>query len=231
MSSKPGAHPNTLPVMEMFYTIQGEGAFTGHAAYFIRLAGCDVGCHWCDVKDSWTIDESQYKPVKTIVAEAAKHPARVVVITGGEPLMHNLNVLCSELKLAGFRVHIETSGSSNIQGGEVVAIPLNIATDYSNSHPSSHPNLFNWVCLSPKKFKMPLQENYAYANELKMIVFNKSDLVFAQEEAKKVPVHCKLYLQPEWSKRDEMMPVIIDFVKQNPQWQICLQSHKYMGVD
>lgn len=231
MSSNPRAHPNTLPVMEMFYTIQGEGAFTGHAAYFIRLAGCDVGCHWCDVKDSWTIDESQYKDVKTIVAEAAKHPARVVVITGGEPLMHNLNVLCCELKVAGFRVHIETSGSSNIQGGEVVGTPLNNATDYTNSHPNPHPNLFDWVCLSPKKFKMPLQENYAYANELKMIVFNKSDLDFAQEEAMKAPVNCKLYLQPEWSKREEMMPLIIDFVKQNPQWQICLQSHKYMGVE
>ncbi len=195
-----------LPVMEAFYTIQGEGFHQGKAAYFIRLGGCDVGCTWCDVKDSW--DASQHPQIKVadIVAEAARYPGRLAIITGGEPLMHDLGPLCDELHQHGFMINIETSG----------AYPLSGALD--------------WVCLSPKKFKAPLTEIYEKADELKIIVYNKSDFQWAEDFAAKVHPDCKLYLQPEWSKADQMLPQIIEYVKAYPQWQISLQVHKFMNI-
>lgn len=193
------------PVMEHFYTIQGEGVHTGKAAYFIRLAGCDVGCVWCDVKDSWT----QGYPIHSseeLLSFAKTGKSEIVVITGGEPLMHDCSILTSTLKNSGFKIHIETSGAYPITGS------------------------WDWICLSPKKFVKPLEEIYQSANELKVIVFNKSDFNWGLEEAKKVNSNCALLLQPEWSKEKEMLPLIIDFVKDNPQWKISLQTHKYMDV-
>ncbi len=195
-----------LPVMEAFYTIQGEGKFTGHAAYFIRLGGCDVGCTWCDVKESWNADVHPQITIAEIVAEAKQHPARVAVITGGEPLMHNLTDLTASLKAAGFRTHIETSGAHPLTGD------------------------WDWVCYSPKKFKKPLPQVAAAAHELKVIVFNKSDFKWAEEHAALVPVNCQLLLQPEWDKQAEMMPLITEYVKQHPKWQVSLQTHKFMNI-
>lgn len=195
-----------LPVMEAFYTVQGEGAFSGQASYFIRLGGCDVGCVWCDVKDSWSMDAHPFVSVNEIVQAALQYPARLVIITGGEPALHNLEELTQGLKDNNFHINIETSGSSPLSGH------------------------LDWVCLSPKKFKAPLVENYAYADELKVIVYNKHDLLWAKEEGSKVPDNCLLYLQPEWSKREEMMPLMVEFVKSNPQWRIGLQSHKYLNI-
>ena len=194
------------PVMEAFYTIQGEGAYSGHASYFIRLAGCDVGCVWCDVKESWDASAHPVLPVEDIVKQAASYPARIAVITGGEPLMHDLNPLIDLLHENNFRVHIETSGSSPLQGKP------------------------DWICLSPKKFKAPLPELYSLADELKVIVFNKSDFKYAEEQAAKISPKCRLFLQPEWGKKDTMTPLIIDYVKAHPTWQISLQTHKYMDI-
>lgn len=195
-----------LPVMEQFYTIQGEGQYQGHAAYFIRLGGCDVGCTWCDVKESW--DASQHPMVKVddLVAAAVKFPCRLVVITGGEPLMHDLTYLTQQLKAAGFRTHIETSGAHPLSG------------------------TWDWICLSPKKFKFPLEEFYPHADELKIIVFNKHDFKWAEEHATHVNENCTLLLQPEWSKEKQMLPLMINYVKENPQWKISLQTHKYMDI-
>lgn len=196
----------TLPVMESFYTLQGEGGFTGQASYFIRLGGCDVGCPWCDVKESWEADEHPQRPIDALVEEASAHPGRIAVITGGEPLMHDLGPLTSALRKAGFRTHIETSGSSPLSGE------------------------WHWICLSPKKFKAALPEVFARANELKVVVFNKHDLKWAEEQASNVGEDCILYLQPEWSRRDTMMPLIVEHVKQRPRWRISLQTHKYLDI-
>ncbi len=195
-----------LPVMEAFYTVQGEGRFAGHAAYFIRLGGCDVGCTWCDVKDSWDASAHPKLSVGAMVAEAEKYPARLVVITGGEPLMHDLGPLTAAFRVAGFRTHIETSGA--------------------------HPFSGEWhhVCLSPKKFKAALPEAFERAHELKVVVFNKHDLQWAEEQAAHVPPGCGLFLQPEWSKREAMMPLIVDHVKAHPRWTISLQTHKYLNI-
>ena len=192
--------------MEAFYTIQGEGAFTGHASYFIRLGGCDVGCSWCDVKESWDMEAHPQRSVENLVSEALQHPARIAVITGGEPLMHDLTELSKTLRSAGFRTHIETSGTHPITGE------------------------WDHICFSPKKFKAPLEEIYNRAHEMKVIVFNKHDLLWAQEHAAKVNAGCKLFLQPEWEKRDQVMPMLVDFVKQHPLWQISLQTHKYLDI-
>ncbi len=192
--------------MEAFYTIQGEGTHSGRAAYFIRLGGCDVGCVWCDVKESWPIDAHPKFPIGQIVGDALKEPARLAVITGGEPLMHNLNELTSQLQNAGFETNIETSGAYPLSGS------------------------WNWICLSPKKFKKPLPEIYKAANELKIIVFNKSDFKWAEEQASFVSKDCYLLLQPEWSKADKMMPLIVDYVKTHPQWRVSLQTHKFMAI-
>jgi 7-carboxy-7-deazaguanine synthase len=195
-----------LPVMEHFYTIQGEGFHQGRAAYFIRLGGCDVGCVWCDVKDSWDAAKHPMIAINTLVNEVKATAAKLVVITGGEPLMHNLNELTRALQQAGLETNIETSGSSSLSGS------------------------WNWICLSPKKFKAPLSEVVPYSNELKIVVFNKSDFAWAEEYAALVSPTCKLYLQPEWSKATEITPLIVDYIKANPQWEMSLQLHKYINV-
>ncbi|NIG53247.1 7-carboxy-7-deazaguanine synthase QueE [Chitinophaga sp. Cy-1792] len=196
----------TLPVMERFYTIQGEGFHQGKAAYFIRLGGCDVGCHWCDVKDSWDADKHPQLSIDNVVDEAANYPGRIAVVTGGEPLLHQLDALTKALHKKGFNTHIETSGSSPLSGS------------------------WDWITLSPKKFKAPLPEVCKAASELKVVIFNKSDFAWAEKHAAMVGKSCKLYLAPEWSKSAEMTPLIIDYIKDNPQWQLSLQIHKYINV-
>jgi 7-carboxy-7-deazaguanine synthase len=195
-----------LPLMEAFYTLQGEGHFAGQAAYFIRLGGCDVGCVWCDVKESWDAEVHPKVSVVDMVSEAARFPARLAVVTGGEPLMYNLSALTQELHQVGFKTNIETSGAYPLSG------------------------TWDWVCLSPKKFKVPVDSIYPFADELKVVVYNKSDFDWAEKHATKVGPACKLYLQPEWDKRDEMTPLIVDYVKQNPHWQVSLQTHKYLEI-
>ncbi|HZW64056.1 MAG TPA: 7-carboxy-7-deazaguanine synthase QueE [Hanamia sp.] len=195
-----------LPIMESFYTLQGEGFHQGKAAYFIRLAGCDVGCVWCDVKESWDEEKYPLQNIEEIVAKAKQHPARLAVITGGEPTLYNLEDLTSALQAEGFATNIETSGSSPLTG------------------------TWDWICLSPKKFKPPLPGILKKANELKIIVFNKSDFDWAEKYAEEVSDSCKLYLQPEWGKSEKVTPMIIDYIKQNPQWRFSLQMHKYINV-
>ncbi len=195
-----------LPVMEQFYTIQGEGFYTGHAAYFVRLGGCDVGCVWCDVKDSWDADKHPKYTVEDIVAAASAHPGRLVVITGGEPLMHPLDDLTAALREAGFFTNIETSGAHPVSGH------------------------WDWICLSPKKFKAPLPGILPIANELKVVIFNKTDFEWAENYAGQVSPECRLYLQPEWEKAASVTPLIVDYVKAHPQWNISLQTHKYIHV-
>lgn len=192
--------------MEHFYTLQGEGVYQGKAAYFIRLGGCDVGCVWCDVKDSWDGGKHPLWRIEDLVAEVKATPTGIVVITGGEPLMHDLTELTAALKQAGVRTHMETSGSSPLSG------------------------TWDWITLSPKKFKAPLPEVLPHANELKVVVFNKSDFAWAEQWAAQVSPQCKLYLQPEWSKADAVTPLIIDYIKAHPQWQLSLQIHKYINV-
>jgi 7-carboxy-7-deazaguanine synthase len=195
-----------LPVMEQFYTLQGEGFHQGRAAYFIRLGGCDVGCVWCDVKDSWEADKHPKKTITEIVDAAAQFPGRLAVITGGEPLMHNLTDLTAELHTAGFNTNIETSGAHPLSGA------------------------WDWICLSPKKFKAPLPEILPLAHELKVVIFNKTDFEWAEKYAAQVSPGCKLYLQPEWDKAATVTPLIIDYIKANPQWGLSLQVHKYINV-
>lgn len=192
--------------MEHFYTLQGEGFYQGRAAYFIRLGGCDVGCVWCDVKESWEADKHPLLEVQSLRLEVKKTPAQIVVITGGEPLLHNLDTLTYQLQQAELQTHIETSGSSPLSGS------------------------WDWICLSPKKFKEPLAEVIIVANELKIIVFNKSDFAWAEKYAALVSPDCKLYLQPEWSKAMQMTPLIVDYIKAHPQWELSLQIHKYIHV-
>jgi 7-carboxy-7-deazaguanine synthase len=195
-----------LPVMEQFYTLQGEGYHQGKAAYFIRLGGCDVGCVWCDVKDSWDAARHPLHEINNLVAEVKKTAAKLVVITGGEPLMHNLDALTTALQAAGFATNIETSGAHPLSGH------------------------WDWICLSPKKFKAPLPCILPKANELKVVVFNTSDFDWAEKYAAAVSPHCKLYLQPEWDKAATMTPLIIDYIKANPKWELSLQIHKYINV-
>jgi organic radical activating enzyme len=196
----------TYPVMEAFYTLQGEGAHTGRAAYFIRLAGCDVGCVWCDVKESWDAQKHPVLTVAEIVAQAAAHPARVAVITGGEPLMHDLGALTQALKQEGFTVHIETSGAHPVSGE------------------------LDWICLSPKKFKAPLPDVAPKAHELKVVIYHKSDFAWAEQHAAMTGEACRLFLQPEWDRKEVMLPLIIDYIQHHPQWSLSLQTHKYIGV-
>lgn len=195
-----------LPIMEQFYTIQGEGAFQGKAAYFIRLGGCDVGCVWCDVKDSWDVNAHPKLKVDDIVAEASQYPGRIVVITGGEPLMHDCSYLTEAFHQAGFQIHIETSGAHPLSGN------------------------WDWITFSPKKFKFPVKDFAEHSHELKVVIFNKSDFKWAELYAEQVGENCRLYLQPEWDKEDKNLPLIIEYVKANPKWQISLQVHKYMNV-
>ncbi len=195
-----------LPLMEEFYTIQGEGYHSGKAAYFIRLGGCDVGCHWCDVKESWDAELHPLTSADQIIENAEKYPGKAVVITGGEPLIYNMDYLTEGLQKRGIKTFIETSGAYPLSGS------------------------WDWICLSPKKFKGPKNEVAQVAGELKVIVFNKSDFAWAEENAKLVSENCKLYLQPEWSKADIITPLIIDYVKNNPRWEISLQTHKYLNI-
>jgi organic radical activating enzyme len=192
--------------MEMFYSLQGEGYHQGKAAYFIRLAGCDVGCVWCDVKDSWDASKHPVLSVEEIVKSALQFPGRLAIVTGGEPLLHDLAPLTTALKAAGFQTNIETSGSSPMSGD------------------------WDWVCLSPKKFKAPLVENLPLASELKVVVFNNSDFDWAEQHAKQVNTNCKLYLQPEWDKSAQITPLVIEYIKSNPQWELSAQLHKYIQV-
>jgi 7-carboxy-7-deazaguanine synthase len=195
-----------LPIMEEFYTIQGEGFHSGKAAYFIRIGGCDVGCHWCDVKESWNADLHPLKLVDDVVRNALVHPAKAVVITGGEPGMYDLTYLTKELKKNHIEVFLETSGAYVLKGE------------------------FDWVCLSPKKNMPPLAENYKQAHELKVIVYNAHDLAWAETHAAKVHTACHLFLQPEWSKREQMIPLLTDYIMQHPKWMVSLQTHKYLGI-
>lgn len=201
-----GSSEGLLPVMEHFYTLQGEGVHQGKAAYFIRLAGCDVGCVWCDVKESWEADRHPLYAVQSLVDTVKATPAQIVVITGGEPLLHDLAALTHALHQAGLRVHIETSGSSPLSGE------------------------LDWITLSPKKFKAPLSDVVPHASELKVVIFHKSDFAWAEKWAAQVSPSCRLFLQPEWSKADQVTPLIVDYIKANPQWQLSLQIHKYIHV-
>lgn len=202
----PGPVATALPVMEQFYTIQGEGFNTGRAAYFIRLGGCDVGCVWCDVKESWDADAHPRQAVADLVAAVLAHPGRNVVITGGEPLMHDCGPLTAALQAAGCQTWIETSGAHPLSGH------------------------WDWVCVSPKKFKAPRPEVLAAANELKVVVFNESDFAWAESHAVLVPPTARLYLQPEWSRAARITPAIIDYAKAHPCWQVSLQTHKYLDI-
>jgi organic radical activating enzyme len=195
-----------LPVMEAFYTLQGEGFHQGRAAYFIRLGGCDVGCVWCDVKESWDANLHPQQSIGDIVDQASQYPGRIAIVTGGEPLMHNCTQLTSQLHASGFCTHIETSGAWPLSGD------------------------WDWICLSPKKFKAPLPEILQLANELKVVVFNKSDFDWAEKYAALVSPQCKLFLQPEWGRSAVVTPLIIDFIKNHPQWEFSLQLHKYIHV-
>lgn len=194
-----------LPLMEAFYTIQGEGFYKGTAAYFIRVGGCDVGCHWCDVKESWNAAIHPPTAIEKIAEDAQKF-SKTIVVTGGEPLMWDMQPLTQLLKDKGLVTHIETSGAYELTG------------------------IWNWICLSPKKNMLPKGSVYNKANELKVIVYNKDDFRFAEEQASKVNKDCVLYLQPEWSRKDKVIPLIVDYVMQNPKWKVSLQTHKYLNI-
>lgn len=197
---------NTIPVMEQFYSLQGEGHFQGQAAYFIRLAGCDVGCVWCDVKESWDASIHPQIAVESLIQEAIKSGTKIVVITGGEPLLHDLTELTTGLRKAGLRTHLETSGTQKLTGS------------------------WDWICLSPKKFKAPIEDVVSQANELKVVAFNMSDIKWAEEYASKTSKDCLLYLQPEWEKSESITPVLIDYIQKNTKWTLSLQIHKYLQV-
>lgn len=192
--------------MEDFYTIQGEGFYQGNAAYFLRLGGCDVGCVWCDVKESWDASVHPLVSVEEMVSRAKSSGAPIAVVTGGEPVMYDLVPLTNALKEAGLKTNIETSGVHALTG------------------------YWDWVCFSPKKFKTPHESIYQHADELKVVIYHKSDFAWAEEHAAKVKPGCELFLQPEWSKEKEMLPLIIDYVKLHPQWKVSLQIHKYMNI-
>ena len=197
---------SVLPVMEYFYTIQGEGFHSGRAAFFIRLAGCDVGCVWCDVKESWDVNEHPLVTLDFLEKEVVTSRTNFVVITGGEPAMYDLNALINRLKTHEIEVAIETSGTYKLIGA------------------------IDWYCFSPKKFKEPIEEAYQKADELKIIINHPSDFKWAEMHASKVDSNCKLYLQPEWSKQERFLPTIIEFVKKHPKWRISLQTHKFMNI-
>ena len=194
-----------VPLMEAFYTIQGEGYHKGSAAYFVRIGGCDVGCHWCDVKESWDAEKHPPIEISTIIKQAKQY-SDTIVVTGGEPLMWNMAPLTEGLQNEKLATHIETSGAYRLSGH------------------------WDWICLSPKKRMLPLDSIYKVADELKIIVYNQSDFDFAEEQAEKVQPSCKLFLQPEWSRREQVIPDIVDYVLQNPKWKASLQTHKYMNI-
>lgn len=195
-----------LPLMELFYSIQGEGFHQGRAATFIRLGGCDVGCVWCDVKESWDASGHPLMHVEEMAEQVLKFPSEICIVTGGEPTMYDLLPLTTSLHQVGRKTHLETAAVYPLTGE------------------------WDWICISPKKFKAPLMENMKLADELKVIVFNKSDFEWAEEYGKQVSPQCKLFLQPEWSKEKEMLPLLVEYVKQHPEWQISLQIHKYLNI-
>lgn len=195
------------PVMEHFYTLQGEGYWSGHAAYFIRLAGCDVGCTWCDVKESWDETNHSSFSIEEIKTWLENCPASIVVITGGEPTLYHLEALTSMIKSMGKRTHIETSGTNELTG------------------------IWDWITFSPKRFKKPIEEYLQCSNELKVIVAHKNDLRWALEFEPKLSANTRLFIQPEWEVRTEMEPLCIQFVKENPRWNLSLQTHKYLGIN
>ncbi len=198
-----------LPLVESFYTIQGEGFHTGKPAFFIRLGGCDVGCRWCDSKESWDPDRFPPVEIETIVSQAAATPARAIVITGGEPMNYQLDMLCNMLKEYGLEIFLETSGSSPMSGH------------------------FDWICLSPKRNKPPKEEFFSVADELKVIVETPADFEWAEENRRKileVQSSCLFYLQPEWSRMKTVAPYIIDYVKEHPEWNISIQAHKFLHI-
>ena len=194
-----------LPLMEAFYSIQGEGFHKGKASYFIRIGGCDVGCHWCDVKESWDAKEHPLASTKEIVKNSLEY-SEMVVVTGGEPLMWDMSILTKELKENNKKIHIETSGAYNLTGN------------------------WDWICLSPKKQMKPVDEIYKKADELKVIIYNNDDFKFAEDQAKEISSKAHLFLQPEWENREKMMPIIVNYVKKNPRWKVSLQTHKYLGI-
>lgn len=206
MKSRIIKETDELPLMEDFFSIQGEGYFSGQAAYFLRIGGCDVGCNWCDVKESWNQDIHPLTSINDILKRIGKYPVSTVVVTGGEPLMWDMEPLTRELIKNDYKVHLETSGSHQLTGN------------------------FDWICWSPKKFKNSRDEIKNFANELKIIVQNKHDLLWGEKYSEIVSEHCKLFLQPEWSRREKMIPLIIDYVQNHPKWSISLQSHKYMKI-
>jgi 7-carboxy-7-deazaguanine synthase len=206
MSERNFNHSIELPIMEQFYTIQGEGKHSGRAAYFIRLAGCDVGCVWCDVKESWEAGQHPLVSIDTLIQEALASNCGFVVITGGEPAMYDLSELTSKLKSEQIEIAIETSGTYLLHGQ------------------------IDWYCFSPKKFKAPIDQAYVLADELKVVISHPTDFAWAKEHAKRVKSECALYIQPEWSKQERFLPMAIDFVKENPKWKISLQTHKYMNI-
>ena len=198
---------NSYPVMETFYSLQGEGVHSGKPAFFIRLAGCDVGCSWCDVKDSWDAGQHPHRSVAELVQEAKDSGTEIVVVTGGDPFMYNLNQLKNALQAAGLHTHLETSGAHPMSGD------------------------WDWICLSPKRFKLPLEANYRLAHELKMIIVNKMDFAWAEELSAKVNPKCAMIIQPEWSRSAQVIPKMIDFVKRSPSWRLSLQTHKFLNID
>jgi 7-carboxy-7-deazaguanine synthase len=206
MKSRIIKETDELPLMEDFFSIQGEGYFSGQAAYFLRIGGCDVGCNWCDVKESWNQDIHPLTSINDILKRIGQYPVSTVVVTGGEPLMWDMEPLTRKLIKNDYKVHLETSGSHPLTGN------------------------FDWICWSPKKFKNSRDEIRNFANELKIIVQNKHDLLWGEKYSEIVSEHCKLFLQPEWSRREEMIPLIIDYVQNHPKWSISLQSHKYMKI-
>lgn len=195
-----------LPVMEQFYTLQGEGAWTGTPAYFVRLAGCDVGCVWCDVKDSWTPSAEQYQSAQAIAEQAVQSGAERVVITGGEPTVYELTILTDTLHQAGLLVHMETAGPHALSGA------------------------IDWVCFSPKKFLPPQAEFYQQAHELKVVIYHETDLAWAEAHAARCADHVQCFLQPEWSRRERITPLLIEHVKQHPHWRLSLQTHKFIDI-
>lgn len=206
MSTSVNSSPLELPIMEEFYTIQGEGFYSGRAAYFIRTGGCDVGCVWCDVKESWNAEEHPFTPFSSLVSNVLKSKTDFVVITGGEPAMYDISNLVNAIKEHNIEVAIETSGCYPLRGD------------------------VDWYCFSPKKFKAPDNEAYQKANELKVVISHPSDFEWAESHATKVQDSCELFLQPEWSKRERFLPTIIEYVKENPKWKISLQTHKFMNI-
>lgn len=202
----PKKYREQLPLMEHFYTIQGEGFHQGKASYFIRFGGCDIACSWCDVKDSWPAEKHPLVPVDEIVRAALQSKAKMCVVTGGEPMMYDLSLLTEKMHSHGIRLNVETSGAYEISGD------------------------WDWICVSPKRFKQPTEAALKAADELKVVIFHENDFRFAEKFAAKVKPECKLFLQPEWSNEKEILPAIIEYIKQHQQWEISLQIHKYMNI-